>query len=107
MAWRSRSSGGRAALQTIGERITGGAGEVVGFIRDAVSARGGEHRLILIIVLAVYMLIYGDRIGGVRALVRPGDGTPQDDFPTRVQGSLFGCVRGQLLFCLTMGTSAG
>ncbi len=54
------------------------------------------------------MLIYGDRIGAVvRGLVPPGDGTPDDDFPTRVQASLFGYVRGQLLFSLIMGTSAG
>ena len=64
--------------------------------------------LILIIVLAIYMLIYGDRIGAiVRAVVPPGDGTPEDDFPTRVQASLFGYVRGQVLFSLIMGTSAG
>jgi len=37
----------------------------------------------------------------------PGDGTPQDDFPTRVQRAVFGYVRGQLLFSLIMGTSAG
>ena len=42
--------------------------------------------LILIIVLSIYMLIYGERIGAiVRAVVPPGDGTPEDDFPTRVQ----------------------
>ena len=64
--------------------------------------------LILIIVLAIYMLIYGDRIGGIaRAVVPPGDGSPEDDFPTRVQGALFGYVRGQFLFSLIMGTSAG
>ena len=54
------------------------------------------------------MLIYGDRIGAVvRAVVPPGDGTPEDDFPTRIQASLFGYVRGQVLFSLIMGTSAG
>jgi predicted PurR-regulated permease PerM len=64
--------------------------------------------LILIIVLSIYMLIYGDRIGAVvRAVVPPGDGSPEDDFPARVQASLFGYVRGQFLFSLIMGTSAG
>ena len=43
----------------------------------------------------------------MRAVVPPGDGTPEDDFPTRVQASLFGYVRGQVLFSLIMGTSAG
>jgi predicted PurR-regulated permease PerM len=37
----------------------------------------------------------------------PGDGTPQDDYPTRVQRAVSGYVRGQLLFSLIMGTSAG
>ena len=36
-----------------------------------------------------------------------GDGTPEDDFPTRIQAAGFGYVRGQLLFSLIMGTSAG
>ena len=100
---------GETALQTIGERITGGAGEVVGFTRDAVQRLvEASIALILIIVLSIYMLIYGDRIGAlVRAVVPPGDGTPEDDFPTRVQASLFGYVRGQVLFSLIMGTSAG
>jgi predicted PurR-regulated permease PerM len=37
----------------------------------------------------------------------PGDGTPGDDFPTLVQRAVYGYVRGQLLFSLIMGTSAG
>ncbi|MDA0136102.1 AI-2E family transporter [Solirubrobacter deserti] len=100
---------GESALQTIGERLTGGAGEVVGFTRDAVTRLvEASIALILIIVLAIYMLIYGDRIGAIaRAVVPPGDGSPEDDFPTRVQGALFGWVRGQFLFCVIMGTSAG
>jgi hypothetical protein len=64
--------------------------------------------LILVIVLSVYMLLYGERIGqGVRAVVPRGDGSPEDDFPTRIQAAVFGYVRGQLLFSLIMGTSAG
>ncbi len=60
------------------------------------------------IVLSIYMMIYGDRIGAVaRSVVPPGDGTPDDDYPARVQASLFGYVRGQVLFSLIMGTSAG
>src|SRR4051794_38545262 len=100
---------GETALQTIGERITGGAGQVVGFTRDAVQQLvEASIALVLIIVLSVYMLIYGDRIGAVvRAVVPPGDGTQEDDFPTRVQASLFGYVRGQFLFSLIMGVSAG
>src|SRR5690349_16505405 len=100
---------GETALQTIGERLTGGAAEVVGFTRDAVQRLvEASIALILIIVLSIYMLIYGERIGAMtRALFPPGDGTPEDDFPTRVQGALFGYVRGQFLFSLIMGASAG
>jgi predicted PurR-regulated permease PerM len=100
---------GETALQTVGERITGGAGDVVSFTRDAVQILvEASLALILVIVLSVYMLIYGDRIGAVaRGLVPPGDGTADDDFPTCIQRALFGYVRGQVLFSLIMGTSAG
>ena len=43
----------------------------------------------------------------MRSIVPRGDGTPDDDYPTRVQRAVFGYVRGQLLFSLIMGTSAG
>jgi predicted PurR-regulated permease PerM len=100
---------GQTALQTLGERVGGGAGDVVSFTRDALQTLvEASLALILVIVVTVYMLIYGDRIGGVvRAVVPPGDGTPEDDFPTRIQAALFGYVRGQLLFSLIMGASAG
>jgi predicted PurR-regulated permease PerM len=100
---------GQTALQTLGERIGGGAGDVVSFTRDALQTLvEASLALILIVVVTVYMLIYGDRIGAVvRAVVPAGDGTPEDDFPTRIQAALFGYVRGQLLFSLIMGTSAG
>ena len=100
---------GQTALQTIGDRVAGGTGDVVSFTRDAVQTLvESVLALILIIVLTVYMLLYGDRIGTVvRAVVPPGDGTPGDDFPTRIQAALLGYVRGQLLFSLIMGTSAG
>jgi predicted PurR-regulated permease PerM len=102
-------SEGETALQTLGERIGGGAKSVVSFTRDALQTLvEGGLALILVIVLTVYMLVYGNRIGAVvRAVVPPGDGTPEDDFPTRVQAALLGYIRGQLLFSLIMGTSAG
>jgi predicted PurR-regulated permease PerM len=37
----------------------------------------------------------------------PGDGTPEDDYPRRVQHAVGTYVRGQLLFSLIMGASAG
>jgi predicted PurR-regulated permease PerM len=64
--------------------------------------------LVLVLVLSIYMLVYGPRIGEqVRSVMPPGDGTPEDDYPTRVQKAVSGYVRGQLLFSTIMGTSAG
>ena len=100
---------GKTALETLGDRVTEGSGELVSFTRDAVTTIiEGSIALILIIVLSVYMLLYGQRIGAVvRSVVPRGNGTPEDDYPTRVQRAVFGYVRGQLLFSVIMGTSAG
>jgi predicted PurR-regulated permease PerM len=103
------SKPGQTAVDSLGDRIAEGSGELVSFTRDALLRLAETSiALILIVVLSVYMLLYGERIGaGVRAVVPPGDGSPEDDFPTRVQGAVFGYVRGQLLFSLIMGASAG
>ena len=100
---------GKTALETLGARVTEGSGELVSFTREAVTTIiEGSIALILIIVLSVYMLLYGQRIGAaVRSVVPHGDGTPEDDYPTRVQQAVFGYVRGQLMFSVIMGTSAG
>jgi predicted PurR-regulated permease PerM len=100
---------GKTAFQTLGDRVTEGSGDLVAFTRDAITTLiEGSIALILIVVLSVYMLVYGERIGAaVRSIVPRGDGTPEDDYPTRVQGAVFGYVRGQLLFSVIMGTSAG
>jgi predicted PurR-regulated permease PerM len=100
---------GRTALQTIGDQLGGGAGDIVRITREALTLIvEGSLALILIIVLAVYMLLYGEKIGaGVRRIVPTGDGSREDDFPTRIQAAVLGYVRGQLLFSLIMGASAG
>jgi putative heme transporter len=100
---------GKTAVETLGDRVTEGSGELVSFTRDAITiVIEGAIALILIIVISVYMLLYGERIGAaVRSVVPRGDGTPEDDYPTRVQRAVFGYVRGQLLFSTIMGTSAG
>ena len=100
---------GKTALETLGANVTEGSGELVSFTREAVTTIiEGSIALILIVVLSVYMLLYGERIGAaVRAIVPRGDGTRGDDYPTRVQRAVFGYVRGQLLFSVIMGTSAG
>jgi putative heme transporter len=100
---------GQTALGTLGENLTAGSGELVAFTQDALRTLvEASLALILIIVISVYMLLYGERIGAaVRSVMPRGDGTPEDDYPTRIQRAVFGYVRGQLLFSLIMGTSAG
>jgi predicted PurR-regulated permease PerM len=100
---------GRTALQTIGARLTAGSGSLVRFTRDALTTLvEGSLAVILVLVLSVYMLLYGERIGAaVRNLVPRGDGSSEDDFPTRIQHAVLGYVRGQVLFSLIMGASAG
>jgi predicted PurR-regulated permease PerM len=100
---------GETALQTLQEKVVGGTSDIVDFggeiLKTVVTAGLG---LLLVIVLSVYMLIYGERIGAaVRSLMPPGDGSPEDDFPTRIQRAVGGYLRGQLLFSLAMGTGAG
>jgi predicted PurR-regulated permease PerM len=103
------ASQGRTALQTLGDNVAAGSGELVSFTRDALTTViEASIGLILTLVLSVYMLLYGERIGGVvRSIVPRGNGTPGDDYPTRVQRAVFGYVRGQLLFSVIMGTTAG
>ena len=43
----------------------------------------------------------------MRGWLPPGDGTPADDYPTRAQRAVSSYVRGQLIFSVVMGTTAG
>src|SRR4051794_25976021 len=99
---------GETALQTLQDKVVGGTSSIVAFGGDLltklVSAGLG---LILCLVLSIYMLVYGERIGAVvRQAMPPGDGTPGDDYPTRVQKAVASYVRGQLLFSTAMGAGA-
>ena len=99
---------GQSALGSLGRDLSAGSGELVAFTQDAlVTLVEASLAVILVIVISVYMLLYGERIGAtVRSVVprRPG---AEDDYPTRIQRAVIGYVRGQLLFSLIMGTSAG
>lgn len=100
---------GETALETLQAKAVGGAEDIVSF--------GGELLtllvetglgLVLVLVLSIYMLLYGQRIGAAaRQVMPPGDGSAEDDYPTRVVGAVSGYVRGQLLFSTAMGTGAG
>jgi predicted PurR-regulated permease PerM len=100
---------GETALSTLQSRVLEGSGEIVSVTGDILTrvVETGFH-ILLVIVLSIYMLIYAPAIGRlVRKAMPPGDGTASDDFPTLAQRAVYGYVRGQLLFSLVMGTSAG
>jgi predicted PurR-regulated permease PerM len=99
---------GQSALDTIQKFVSQRSSTIVSFSRDILSGIVTvSFDLVLILVLSVYLLLYGKEIGGlVRRIMPPGDGTPSDDYPLLVQHAVSGYVRGQLLFSLIMGASA-
>jgi predicted PurR-regulated permease PerM len=99
---------GSSALDTLQKDVLKRSGDIVSFSRDLLSGIVTiGFDLVLILVLSIYLLVYGHQIGSlVRRIMPPGDGTPEDDYPLLVQGAVSGYVRGQLLFSLVMGGSA-
>jgi predicted PurR-regulated permease PerM len=99
---------GQTALQTLQSKVLRGSGDIVSFSRDLLQRLvETSFALILILVISVYMLLYAGQIGNVvRSAMPRGAGTPDDDFPLRVQRAVYHYVRGQLLFSLIMGTTA-
>src|SRR5512132_3386856 len=100
---------GQTALETLQEKVVGGTDSVVSFGTDLLTKLvTAGFGLILVFVLSIYMLIHGERIGTlVRGVMPPGDGTREDDYPSRVVRAVTGYVRGQLLFSFAMGAGAG
>jgi predicted PurR-regulated permease PerM len=103
------TSQGRTALQTLQDNLSQSTGDIVSSARDILgTVVEGAFGLVLTIVISIYMLLYGPRIGVfVRRVLPQGDGTPDDDFPRRAQKAVFNYVRGQVAFSLIMGFSAG
>ncbi len=100
---------GKTALQTVQDKVSKSASKLASFggglLTEVVSA---AFDLVLIFVLSVYMLLYGERIGELaRRLLPDGDGTSADDYPHLVQRAVSRYVGGQLLFSIIMGASAG
>lgn len=100
---------GETALETLQDKVVGGTDSIVSFGTDLltkiVTAGAG---LILVLVLSIYMLVHGERIGNLaRGAMPPGDGSRDDDYPSLVVRAVAGYVRGQLLFSLVMGAGAG
>jgi predicted PurR-regulated permease PerM len=100
---------GQTALQSIEAKITKSAGKLVSFGGALLTEIANAiFNLVLVFVLSVYMLLYGQRIGAlVRRVMPPGDGTRADDYPYLVQRAVTRYVGGQLLFSIVMGASAG
>jgi putative heme transporter len=102
-------SQGKTALQTLQEKLAKSASQIGSFAGGLLTEIAGALvDVVLVFVLSVYMLVYGQSIGGlVRRAMPPGDGTPADDYPLLVQHAVSRYVGGQLLFSMIMGTSAG
>jgi len=100
---------GKTALQSIEQKVSKSSGQIASSAGGLLTeAAGAIFDLILVLVLSVYMLIYGQSIGAlVRRAMPSGDGTPADDYPTLVQRAVSRYVGGQLLFSILMGASAG
>ncbi|HLW95201.1 MAG TPA: AI-2E family transporter [Solirubrobacteraceae bacterium] len=100
---------GHTALDTIQSKVLKSSSTILSFTTSLLkTAADAAISLVLIFVMSVYLLIYARSIGAlVRHWLPDGDGTPEDDFPTRVQRAVAGYVRGQLFFCVVMGTTAG
>jgi predicted PurR-regulated permease PerM len=99
---------GQTALGTLGRNLSKGSGDLLTFTQDALRTFvEASLALILIIVISVYMLLYGERFGNYLRAVVPRRAGADDDYPARIQRAVIGYVRGQFLFSLIMGTSAG
>jgi predicted PurR-regulated permease PerM len=99
---------GQSALKTLQKDVLKRSGAIVDFSRGLLTQLVTiGFDLVLILVLSIYMLIYGRQIGAlVRRLMPPSNGTTEDDYPRLVQHAVSGYVRGQLIFSLVMGGSA-
>lgn len=100
---------GKTVLQTIKEQLVKSSGSIASFGASLLTeAAGAIVDLVLIFVISVYMLLYGEHIGAlVRRFMPAGDGTPEDDYPRLTQQAVSRYVGGQLLFSAIMGVTAG
>jgi len=100
---------GHTALQTIQAKVLKSSSSILSFTTSLLtSAASAAITLVLIFVMSVYLLVYARQIGAlVRRWLPDADGTAEDDYPRRVQRAVGGYLRGQLLFSVVMGTTAG
>ncbi|HEX3391485.1 MAG TPA: AI-2E family transporter [Solirubrobacteraceae bacterium] len=100
---------GKTALQTFQGKLSKSASQITSFAGGLLTEIAGALvDVVLVFVLSVYMLVYGQTIGAlVRRAMPPGDGSPADDYPLLAQHAVSRYVGGQLLFSVIMGASAG
>ena len=100
---------GQTALQTIQAKVLKGSSSLLAFTTALLKAAANAAiSLVLVFVMSVYLLVYAGQIGAlVRRLLPSSDGTPEDDYPSRVQRAVGHYVRAQLLFSVIMGATAG
>ena len=100
---------GKTALQTFQEKVAKSADKLASFGGGlATEAASAIFDLVLVFVLSVYMLVYGQQIGALaRRWMPEGDGSSADDYPLLIQRAVSRYVGGQLLFSTLMGASAG
>jgi len=103
------SKQGHTALDTIQSKVLKSSSSILAFTTSLLkSAANAAISLVLIFVMSVYLLVYARQIGTLaRRWLPDADGTPEDDYPSRVQRAVAGYVRGQLFFSVVMGTTAG
>jgi len=100
---------GKTALQSLQGKVAKDASKLASSFGSLLTeAASAIFDLVLVFVLSVYMLVYGQHIGAlVRRAMPDGDGTRADDYPTLVQRAVSRYVGGQLLFSFLMGASTG
>ena len=100
---------GKTALQSIEGKVAKSADKLASFGGAlATEVASAIFDLVLVFVLSVYMLLYGEKIGGlIRRAMPDGNGSKADDYPHLVQRAVSRYVGGQLLFSTVMGASTG
>jgi putative heme transporter len=99
---------GQTALQSLEKKVLKSSGSIISVSSDVFGKLVSlSIDLVLTFVLSIYFVVYSAKIAEmVRKIMPPGDGTPEDDYPSLVQKAVSGYVRAQLLFSLIMGVSA-
>jgi predicted PurR-regulated permease PerM len=100
---------GKTALQSIQDKVAKSASKFASFGGALLTeVANAIFDLVLVFVLSVYMLLYGQGIGAlVRRVMPDGNGTRDDDYPLLVQRAVSRYIGGQLMFSTVMGVSTG